>query len=211
MVSRYLGANIKDASIKSRLIDAGKTLFAAHGYAGASVRDICKAADASSTMIHHYFGSKQGLFNAIIDEFTSATFDVPLRLIAKPAKTQEEFLLRLEMFISETFRALLGQAPVFRILVRENRGFVGMSQFHEGFAAFLKAAQKAGFLNPALKVELITGLVLDRLGNQVMYAATSQNGAPNILNDEAYAQEWLAANVAVLIHGLAGSAETVAG
>ena len=155
-------------------------------------------------MIHHYFGSKEGLFNAIIEEFTSTTFDVPLRLIAKPPKTVEEYRLRLEMFIGETFRALLGQAPVFRILVRENKGFVGMSRFHENFANYLNAAQKSGFLSVELKIELITGLVLDRLGNQVMYAATSQDDQPNVLNDEDYAEEWLTANVAVLIYGLAG-------
>ncbi len=155
-------------------------------------------------MIHHYFGSKEGLFNAIIEEFTSTTFDVPLRLIAKPPKTPEEFRLRLEMFISETFRALVGQAPVFRILVRESKGFVGMSRFHEGFAHYLKSAQSSGFLSAELKIELVTGLVLDRLGNQVMYAATSQNDQPNVLNDENYAEEWLSANVAVLIDGLAG-------
>ncbi len=179
-------------------------MFAERGYAGASVRDICKAADASATMIHHYFGSKEGLFNAIIEEFTSTTFDVPLRLIAKPPKTAEEFQLRLEMFISETFRALLSQAPVFRILVRENKGFVGMSRFHENFASYLNAAQRSGFLSAELKTEMITGLVLDRLGNQVMYAATSQNDQPNVLNDEGYAEEWLAANVTVLLYGLAG-------
>lgn len=200
------GAVIEDVSVRSRLIEAGKTLFADRGYAGASVRDICKAADASSTMIHHYFGSKEGLYDAIINEFSSATFDVPLRLIAKPPKTAEEFRLRLEMFISETFRALVGQAPVFRIMVRESKSFVGMSRFHDGFAAYLSQAQEAGFLNPALKIELVTGIVLDRLGNQIMYAATSTGDQPNVLNDDDYAEEWLAANVAVLIDGLAGGA-----
>ncbi len=194
----------EDASLKTRLIEAGKTLFAERGYAGASVRDICKAADASSTMIHHYFGSKEGLYDAIIDEFSSATFDVPLRLIAKPPKTAEDFRLRLELFITETFRALVDQAPVFRILARESRSFVGMSRFHNGFAAYLKAAQTAGLLDAELKIELLTGLVLDRLGNQIVYAATSADDQPNVLNDDAYAEDWLSANVAALVHGLAG-------
>jgi AcrR family transcriptional regulator len=197
---------MQDTSIKARLIDAGKTLFADRGYAGASVREICKAADASSTMIHHYFGNKEGLFNAIIDEFTAATFDVPLRLISKPPKTAEEMRLRLEMFISETFRALIAQAPVFRILVRENRGFVGGARYHEGFAAYLRAAQEAGFVDAELEVELITGMVLDRLGNQIMYAATLKEAGRTVLNDEAYAEEWLAANTRVLLFGLAGTA-----
>ncbi|SMP27320.1 TetR/AcrR family transcriptional regulator [Shimia sagamensis] len=197
---------MQDTSIKARLIDAGKTLFADRGYAGASVREICKMADASSTMIHHYFGTKEGLFNAIIDEFTAATFDVPLRLISKPPKTAEEMRLRLEMFISETFRALISQAPVFRILVRENRGVASGTRYHEGFAAYLSAAQVAGFVDAELEVQLITGLVLDRLGNQIMYAATMKADGKTVLNDEAYAEEWLAANTRVLLFGLAGEA-----
>jgi AcrR family transcriptional regulator len=198
------GRAIQDVSIKSRLIDAGRTLFADRGFAGTSVRDICKAADASATMIHHYFGSKEGLYNAIVDEFTSATFEVPLRLIAKSPKTQEEFLLRLEMFMSETFRALVAQAPVFRIIQRERRSIVSTSQYHAGFVSYLTAAQQAGFLNADLKIELVTGVVLDRLGGQIMYASMVQDDQPNVLNDEAYAEEWLTANVEVLIHGLAG-------
>ncbi len=195
-----------DASIKSRLIEAGKTLFADRGYAGASVREICKSADASATMIHHYFGSKEGLFDAILEEFSGATFDVPLRLIAKPPQTADEFRLRLEMFISETFRALVAQAPVFRILIRESKGFVGMSRFHNGLAAYLTQAQDAGFMAEEMRVEMITGVVLDRLGNQIMYAATTKEEGPNVLSDEAYAERWLAANVTVLIFGLSGPA-----
>jgi len=193
-----------EVPIKTRLIEAGKELFADRGFDGASVREICKMADASSTMIHHYFGSKEGLYNAIIEEFTSATFDVPLRLIDKPPKTQEEFILRLEMFISETFCALLAQAPVFRIISREAKRYVGTSKFQDGLSDYLSAAQNAGFLGADLKIELVTGLVLDRLGGQIMYASMAQDDRPNVLNDEAYAQEWLSANTTVLIHGLGG-------
>ena len=198
-------AAIKDDSIKARLLEAGRTLFADRGFAGVSVREICKAADASSTMIHHYFGSKQGIFDAIIEEFKQSSFEVPLRLIAKPPKTREEFLLRLEMFISETFRALLEQAPVFRIITRENQGYIGTSQFHEGLVAYLMHAQDAGFVSESLKIELITGIVLDRLGGQIIYASMVRDDSPTVLNDETYAEEWLAANTAVLIHGLGGS------
>lgn len=197
------GNTIIEVPIKTRLIEAGKELFADRGYDGASVRDICKLADASSTMIHHYFGSKEGLYKAIVDEFTSTTFAVPLRLIDKPPKTQEEFVLRLEMFISETFRALLSQAPVFRIIARESKKFVGTAQFHTGLAAYLTAAQNAGFLSADLKIELVTGIVLDRLGGQIMYVSRVPDDQPNVLNDEAYAEEWLNANISVLIHGLA--------
>lgn len=92
-------------------------------------------------MIHHYFGSKQGLHDTIIDEFKTATFQVPLRLIAKPPKTREEFLLRLEMFLSETFQALVAQAGVFRVIAREQQGYELTSQFHAGLTTYLTEAQ----------------------------------------------------------------------
>lgn len=195
---------IDDQSIKSRLIQSGKELFADHGYAGVSVRKICAQADASSTMIHHYFGSKQGLYDAIVDEFTSAAFEVPLRLISKPPKTQDEFLLRLEMFISETFRALVAQAPVFRIVTRESKSYEGTAQFHAGLRTYLSEAQDAGFVETDLQVELVTGIVLDRLGGQIIYASTVADTSPTVLNNEAYADEWLAANTSVLLHGFSG-------
>ncbi len=197
-------AAIKEDSIKARLLEAGRTLFADRGFAGVSVREICKTANASSTMIHHYFGSKQGLFDAIVEEFTQTSFEVPLRLIAKPPKKREEFLLRLEMFISETFRALLVQAPVFRIITRDSRSYVNTAQFHKGLTEYLLLAQEAGFVSADMKIEFITGIVLDRLGGQIMYASMVQDDSPTVLNDEAYAEEWLAANTAVLIHGLGG-------
>ena len=59
------------------------------GFAGASVREICKAADVSSNMIHHYFGSKQGLYDAVLERFSENVFDVPIRVISTPADTAE--------------------------------------------------------------------------------------------------------------------------
>lgn len=197
---------IEDQSIKDRLIQSGKSLFADHGYAGVSVRQICAKANASSTMIHHYFGSKQGLYDAIVDEFTSAAFEVPLRLISKPPKTEEEFRLRLEMFISETFRALVAHAPVFRIITREATGYEGTAQFHARLRTYLSSAQEAGFVEASLNVELVTGIVLDRLGGQIIFASTAADSTPTVLNSETYAEEWLAANTAVLLYGFSGGA-----
>jgi hypothetical protein len=61
-------------------------------------------------------------------------------------------------------------------------------------------------VSESLKIELITGIVLDRLGGQIIYASMVRDDSPTVLNDETYAEEWLAANTAVLIHGLGGSA-----
>jgi AcrR family transcriptional regulator len=183
------------------LIEAGQALFADRGFSGTAVREICDAAGTSSTMIHHYFGSKQGLYDAIIEQFSSQAFDVPLRIIASSPKSREDFILRFEMFLTETFHALLSHAPVFQIMSRDQNEFLGLKSFHAGLAEFLNQSRKSGFIREELDIEMVTGLMLDRLGNQVLYAGMLKDSStPTVLSDEAYRKRWLAANIDVLVH-----------
>ena len=49
---------------KARLLQAALKEFATHGYAGARVARIAKNARANQRMVYHYFGSKEGLYEA---------------------------------------------------------------------------------------------------------------------------------------------------
>jgi AcrR family transcriptional regulator len=55
------------AETRGRILAAARTRFTAHGYSGASARDI--AADAGVTIgaIFHHFGSKSALFRALFE------------------------------------------------------------------------------------------------------------------------------------------------
>jgi AcrR family transcriptional regulator len=55
---------------KQRLIAAATAEFAAHGLAGARVDRIAAAANANKAQIYHYFGDKDGLFDAVIENST---------------------------------------------------------------------------------------------------------------------------------------------
>jgi AcrR family transcriptional regulator len=188
-----------------RLLEAGKVLFADRGFSGTSVRKICDAAGTSATMIHHYFGSKQGLYDAIIEQFSSQSFEVPLRIIASSPRSREDFALRFEMFLTETFYALINHAPVFRIISRDQNEFLGLKTFHAGLAEFLNQSKKSGIIRAEIDVDMVTGLVLDRLGNQILYAGMLKDrSTPNVMSDEAYRKRWLAANIDVLIHAFLG-------
>jgi len=48
------------------LLDAAEALFVEKGYAATSVRSIAARADANLAATHYHFGSKQGLFAAVI-------------------------------------------------------------------------------------------------------------------------------------------------
>lgn len=52
---------------RAAILEAAKALFAARGYAGASVRDIAERAQIDPSMVIRYFGSKEALFAQTAD------------------------------------------------------------------------------------------------------------------------------------------------
>ena len=109
-MARPINANAGET--RRRIRQAASHLFADHGLAGASVRDIAKIADVNPAMVSHYFGNKAGLYQACIDSLYGqldtgqATF---LRAMA-----QGEGLGPL---IGQTVRAAYA-------LARENKGLI---------------------------------------------------------------------------------------
>lgn len=55
-----------DRDIRSQIIDVAETLFAEHGYALTSTRDIAAQAGVRQSMISYYFKSKRSLFESVI-------------------------------------------------------------------------------------------------------------------------------------------------
>jgi AcrR family transcriptional regulator len=65
---------VRDAeATRQRLLDAATEEFAASGIAGARVDRIADAARSNKAQIYHYFGSKDGLFDAVFDRIVEAT------------------------------------------------------------------------------------------------------------------------------------------
>ena len=51
---------------RSAILAEARTLFAANGYAGTSVRAVATAAGVDAALVHHYFGTKDDLFLAAL-------------------------------------------------------------------------------------------------------------------------------------------------
>lgn len=59
---------LRDAeATKARILDAAKKEFAKKGLGGARVDDIAEKARANKRMIYHYFESKEGLFQTVLE------------------------------------------------------------------------------------------------------------------------------------------------
>src|SRR5947209_2179178 len=57
----------RDATRRA-LLDAGRALFAAHGFANTPREDIVERAGVTRGALHHHFGRKEDLFRAVFSE-----------------------------------------------------------------------------------------------------------------------------------------------
>ncbi len=59
-----------DGGKRTRLaiLDAAKTIFAEKGFSGANVNEIVASAGTTKPMIYYHFGSKEGLFAAVLED-----------------------------------------------------------------------------------------------------------------------------------------------
>lgn len=188
---------------RERLLTAGASVFSAKGYGGASVREICVLAGTSSNMIHHYFGSKRGLYDEILSGFSERVFGVPIQIIDEPPKSLENLITRLEIFVEETLEALLKQPELFKLISREEIVFSIFDNYTTKFVSFLNEGKKAGWIRNELDTEMLTGLILDRLGNQILYASwISKTGGKTVMSDADFKKQWLRANLDVILNGM---------
>jgi AcrR family transcriptional regulator len=81
---------------RESILKAAIKVFARHGYAGGRVEQISKAAKSYDRMIYYYFGSKEQLFIAVLEEtyrrFNAAESELALDL-GKPAEALRAVVL----------------------------------------------------------------------------------------------------------------------
>jgi AcrR family transcriptional regulator len=66
-VNRYRpSAQQRGEDTRRRILDTALALFAAEGFSGASTREIAERAGVNLPAIQYYFGSKEGLYRAVI-------------------------------------------------------------------------------------------------------------------------------------------------
>jgi len=73
--------------VRRNIIDAAHALFAEKGYSGAKVEEIVARARTTKPMIYYYFGSKERLFAAVLEDVYAGmrTIEQSLQLAELPA------------------------------------------------------------------------------------------------------------------------------
>lgn len=108
--------SIESGDGREKILDAAESLFASHGFEGASMQQIARAAGISKATIFHHFASKQDLYCAVIRracEGTSALLD---EFAAQPGS---EPLAQLAEYRRRDLKEALAHGQVFRLIMRE--------------------------------------------------------------------------------------------
>jgi AcrR family transcriptional regulator len=85
------------------LLKAGQSAFARHGFEGASLRGIAASAGVDPALAAHHFGSKEALWEAIIERF--ALYLAPYIVQLRELQTQRDIPIRTR--IETAFRQLI--------------------------------------------------------------------------------------------------------
>ncbi len=101
---------------KEHIINTAIELFAERGYEGTSIRDLAAKADVNIAMINYYFGSKDKLFEALIEYKASYIKERLEEIINNTTKSDIE---KIDLVIEIYVNRLLSQHSYHRIIHQE--------------------------------------------------------------------------------------------
>ncbi|WP_112469101.1 TetR/AcrR family transcriptional regulator [Streptomyces triticisoli] len=82
------------ADTRDRILTVAREEFSEHGYEKTSVRGIAKAAGVDSALVHHYFGTKEQVFEAAVAVIFAPALNAPDALADAPPDDVGERLTR---------------------------------------------------------------------------------------------------------------------
>jgi AcrR family transcriptional regulator len=114
--------NIPHFSTKQRILDSAEALFARHGFAGASLRQVTASANVNLAAVNYHFGSKENLINEVfrrrLDELNGQRLQALEQVVAVPGHILEDVLgafVRPALSLSQDNK---GGAGFVRVLAR---------------------------------------------------------------------------------------------
>ena len=124
---------------RESLLRAAIKVFARHGFDGGSVEQISRAANSHDRMIYYYFGSKQGLYTAVLEEIY---------------RRFDEAEATLELDLAEPVTSLVDVIRFMLGYYRRNPEFIGLlnTENLQRGRNIARARRKGEYASPALGV-----------------------------------------------------------
>ncbi len=158
---------------RDRILDAAERLFAARGFAATSTSAVARQAHVPAGLLFYYFGSKQALLIALIDE-RSVLPDLHRLMASASLADPRATLIAVG---TRSLREIERRGEVIRILIREAHvepavadRYVAIRQaLREAIADYVARAVEAGRLRPVPDLPFARTFV-----NSIMFGALDE-------------------------------------
>ncbi len=166
---------------REALLDAAMAVFAASGYANATVDAIAQAAGMSKAGFYWHFEGKEAIFAAIIARY--APFAAVERIVREGEQAGAEPRVVLTGVLTEIVRAVTPRFPLFRTIMLEafqNPALGDLFRRHVlgvvvpmvgGYLTRQMAAGRLRPMHPALAIQSLVGPLFLHLLTREMFAA----------------------------------------
>ena len=101
-----------EGDAKTRLIEAGISLFGEQGYASTSVRQIVARAGVTKPVLYYYFESKEGLFQSILNYADALQEEMLAHALERPGTALE----RLSELYRMTYEGVARYKSLFKMI-----------------------------------------------------------------------------------------------
>jgi AcrR family transcriptional regulator len=136
---------------RQRILQAAAQVFAQEGYARATTRALADAADVNEVTLFRHFGSKQGLFSAIIDAYAG-----PALATALSAQLSGDYRQDLLVMGGHVLNTLLERREATRLMLCEAEHFPEVRQvmaenprqLRQTLAGYLRQQMAQGRVRP---------------------------------------------------------------
>ncbi|MGW3157455.1 TetR/AcrR family transcriptional regulator [Streptomyces sp. NPDC001089] len=138
---------------RDRILDAAREEFSERGYEKTSVRGIAKAAGVDSALVHHYFGTKEQVFEAAVEVAFAPALAAPTAVEDGPLDGIGE---RLTRFIFGVWENPATRAPLLAIIRSAVNNETAAAVFRRLIAAQLlrRIAQRVDLPDAEIRAEL---------------------------------------------------------
>lgn len=115
----HTGRRPGESGARHTILAAARLEFAAGGYDGATIRGIAARAGVDPALVHHYFGTKERLFEAAVELPISPVAIVPELLAADRERLGQEVVLRFLTVWEEPANRLIFLAMLRSMICNE--------------------------------------------------------------------------------------------
>jgi AcrR family transcriptional regulator len=150
---------------RQRLFEAAQKTFANCGYAAASVQDIVDLARVTKPTLYYYFGSKEGLYQAMVDYAQDERY----QLMQKAAAQYEDFEDQLVAVLEVLFRFAREHQELTRICFAS--AFAAPGEIPQQDRFFSKGFRNFEFVHSLVKNALTTKMLKTQFRSHEITAA----------------------------------------